>query len=83
MKENQAWAGRVPGCGCLVAAVSGKASPEYQAEAVADMIRGGLEVSQVDTDEVRLTMQLCTHEDGQLELVPADKASTDTEAVQG
>ena len=63
-----AWAGRVPGCGCLVAAVSGKASKEYQAEAVADMIRGGLEVSQVDTGVVRLTMQRCTHEGGQQEL---------------
>lgn len=69
---SMAYAGRVPGCGCLVAATID--NPERKKEVakfVQEMIADGLEVSRVDSEEVRLIMQDCTHDEGQANLFEA------------
>lgn len=74
---TMAYAGRVPGCGCLVAATID--NPERKkdvAKFVQEMIRDGLEVSRVDTEEVRLTMQTCVHGEGQDDLFSSDGSHT-------
>lgn len=59
------YTGRVKGCGCLVAACVDMPGHEKDtARAVADMVKGGLVVGREDTDVVRLTIQHCTHEEG-------------------
>lgn len=75
-----AYIGRVPGCGCLVAAcVDQPDDPKGTARWVADFIKSGLEVERVDTEVVRCQLQRCTHEDDQLELalVPAEHYSVE------
>lgn len=69
---SMAYIGRVPGCGCLVAAcVDTPDDPKRVAEWVADFIESGLEVERVDVEVVRTTLQRCTHGPEQLELTPA------------
>ena len=49
-------------CGCAVSWVSAEVSPEHLADSVAQMIRDGLDVQRVTTEEARVRLKICYHD---------------------
>lgn len=76
---SMAYIGRVPGCGCLVAAcVDTPDDPKRVAEWVSSFIKDGLKVERVDTEVVRATLQRCDHGEKQANLFESvSNSSTD------